>query len=552
MNLPVDKRLWGLAPFLVWPLAVAIALAFRVPLAIDETRYLSVAWEMYSGADWLVPHLNGLPYTHKPPLLFWLITLGWQVFGVNDWWPRLVPLLAGLAGMLVVRRLAQQLWPETEDLPAFAVILAGGMLAWTLLTGLIMFDLLLALWVLVGLSGLARAGAGDSRGWAIYGLGLGLGLLTKGPVALLHLLPAAALAPWWSRAARRNLSTWYARLAVWFVFGAAMVLAWVVPAALEGGEAYSRTLLWTQTANRIAGSFAHQRPWWWYLPLLPVMMLPWLAWRPALQGLRSAVQSGESGARFCIAWAAPPFVAFCFISGKQPQYLLPLLPAFALLAGRGLATSYAMSYRPARVLAVLPWLLVGLVMAAGTLLGGAWHRGWFEDVHVAWPIALLAVAVWAAAPARASLLEGAARVHVAAVLSLALLPAALLGSATGRPYAVGPTAHEVASLQDRGITVAYYGDYHGQLGFAGRLRRPLPELWDVAAIADLARRDPTALVLLESRDNPLGAGPQLPSSVTAYRTGFWSIWKATQLAAAPTILAEIRARGPQPGADRVE
>jgi 4-amino-4-deoxy-L-arabinose transferase-like glycosyltransferase len=124
-------RVWRYAPFLAWPVVAAITLAFRVPIAIDETRYLTVAWEMFSGGDWLVPHLNGEFYTHKPPLLFWLFGAGWTLFGVNEWWPRLVPLLAGLASWFVLWRLARRLWPQIEDVAAFAVILAGGTLLWS-------------------------------------------------------------------------------------------------------------------------------------------------------------------------------------------------------------------------------------------------------------------------------------------------------------------------------------------------------------------------------------------------------------------------------------
>ena len=97
----MSGRVWRYVPFIVWPAVTAIALLWRVPLAIDETRYLTVAWEMFSSGDWILPQLNGATYSHKPPLLFWLIALGWQGLGVNEWWPRLVPALTGLASWLV-------------------------------------------------------------------------------------------------------------------------------------------------------------------------------------------------------------------------------------------------------------------------------------------------------------------------------------------------------------------------------------------------------------------------------------------------------------------
>src|SRR5262247_2750100 len=72
-----------------WIIACALpflcALFIRGPIPIDETRYLSVAWEMWLRGDFALPMLNGVPYTHKPPVLFWLMHLGWSVFGVNAW-----------------------------------------------------------------------------------------------------------------------------------------------------------------------------------------------------------------------------------------------------------------------------------------------------------------------------------------------------------------------------------------------------------------------------------------------------------------------------------
>ena len=68
----------------MWLLLVGVTLKLRPLLPVDETRYLSVAWDMWQNDNFLVPHLNGAPYSHKPPLLFWLMHLGWSIFGVND------------------------------------------------------------------------------------------------------------------------------------------------------------------------------------------------------------------------------------------------------------------------------------------------------------------------------------------------------------------------------------------------------------------------------------------------------------------------------------
>src|SRR6185312_5505438 len=70
----------------LWAALVAVGLAARPPLPVDETRYLGVAWEMWQRGDFLVPHINGIAYHHKPPLLFWLMQAGWAVFGVSEIW----------------------------------------------------------------------------------------------------------------------------------------------------------------------------------------------------------------------------------------------------------------------------------------------------------------------------------------------------------------------------------------------------------------------------------------------------------------------------------
>src|SRR5690554_7503029 len=79
---------WGWLP--LYLLIVVIALLTRPLMPVDETRYVGVAWDMWQSGSWVVPLLNAEPYSHKPPLLFWLIHVGWALFGVNEITPRLV------------------------------------------------------------------------------------------------------------------------------------------------------------------------------------------------------------------------------------------------------------------------------------------------------------------------------------------------------------------------------------------------------------------------------------------------------------------------------
>ena len=107
-------------PVAVAILAVLAAAVFGIllrPLTpVDETRYLSVAWEMHQTGNWLVPSKNFAPYSDKPPLLFWAVNLVWLVTGVSEFAGRLVvPAFAGLAIWLCAR-LAEQLWPDESGI----------------------------------------------------------------------------------------------------------------------------------------------------------------------------------------------------------------------------------------------------------------------------------------------------------------------------------------------------------------------------------------------------------------------------------------------------
>ncbi len=111
-----EDRLNTYGWLVLWLTLLVAALICRPPMPIDETRYLSVAWEMWQKHQFLVPQSNGLPYSHKPPLLFWLIQVGWWFFGVNPWSARLTSPLFGLFAVLLAVRLTRMLWPERIEL----------------------------------------------------------------------------------------------------------------------------------------------------------------------------------------------------------------------------------------------------------------------------------------------------------------------------------------------------------------------------------------------------------------------------------------------------
>ncbi len=473
----------------------------RPILPIDETRYLAVAWEMWQRGDWLLPHLNGEPYSHKPPLLFWLIVGGWSLTGVNAWWPRVLVALFALGSLLLVMRLTRLLFPERPDAPGSAALVLASSFLWAYFATAIMFDLVLSFFVLVGCVGLALAWRkGGRSGWLLYALGLGGGLLTKGPVALLHLLPVALLAPVWAGVARPDWRSWYGGLPLALLGGVAMVLAWAVPAALAGGEAYREAIFWGQTAGRLNESFAHREPWWYYLAVLPVLLAPWWAW-PALWrgGLRTAW--GEPGVRFCLVQAGAALFVFSLVSGKQEQYLLPEILVLAVLGGAFVTRA---GEPPRRRDTAVPALV--LLAAVAALAPTA---GWLVARFVpAWSPEPLRLAGLLVALSGAWLLVRRPRRSETALQGVALAGgAAFAALAVGVAVAARPAfdleavATRLRMLEAQGLSLANEGKYHGQFHFPGRLQRPIEAVGGEEA-PEWLRTHPTGRMVVYYRTEP--------------------------------------------------
>lgn len=530
MNSQTYKTLAG--PALILALLTLVALAMRPLTPIDETRYVSVAWEMWLKNEYFVLFKNGETYSHKPPLLFWLYNAGWWAFGVNEWWPRLVSPLFSLGGLFLTLSIARRLWPDSLDTHRNALWILGASLLWMVFSTSAMFDVMLAFFVLLGMRGLLIA-AGESmkRGFAWLAIAIGFGVLAKGPVILLHLLPVAVLAPWWNPGI--NWKRWYGAILLAILAGAGIALAWAIPAALRGGEEYRNAIFWGQTANRMVDSFAHKRPIWWYLPLLPVLLFPWLVWPGLWSRLAAVKREGlDRGLRFCLAWVVPVFVAFSFISGKQIHYLVPLFPAFALFAGHVLTQGKAGALW-------LPVLLSAVGGAAMVYLAATelpknlkiWGQlPW-------WPgVVLLAVALAAIRLGKSENL----RLPVLASLGALLfaLVQCYVSPGAARNYDMHPLAQAIRQQQMQGVPVANLGKYHAQYQFAGRLEQPLTQLGLSDLYAWLQKNPQGAVVVY------VGGKQALPESIFSqpYRGETAVLLSADQIRRQPYLFEARKGR----------
>ncbi len=452
-----------------------IGLGTRPLLAIDETRYAAVALEMMQRGDWLVPHLNGETYSHKPPLLFWLVLLGWKVFGISATWARLVAPLGGVIALALTASLARLLWPHDARTRGWAPVLVAGAVLWASFGTLFMFDTLLACSALLGLIGIVSVVQHERRRGVFYlAAGITLGLLSKGPVILLHLLPVALAAPWWAtpRADRRWMP-WYGALLGAMLLGALGALVWAIPAGIAGGAAYQHAIFLGQTAGRVTSSFAHQRAFWWYMPLLPAALFPWCVWPESWRALGTLRASPrDAGVRFCVVWAAAGLAAFSLVSGKQIHYLLPLIPALALLLARGLSLREAAPLHR-------PWLVaIGISLISGAVIAAAVTTLfvrvlWWPHDAIQWWWALLPIGaailllVWQ----RGRSTRNAAVHAIAGAMTVLLCAIQLAAGRVGTlPYDTAPMAAAIRSALAAGHPVAMIGRYNGEYHFEARLR----------------------------------------------------------------------------------
>ncbi|HEV2539445.1 MAG TPA: glycosyltransferase family 39 protein [Frateuria sp.] len=512
--------------------ALVLPAFFLPPVPIDETRYLAVAWTMHAGGHWLVPWLDGAPYPDKPPLLFWLINLAWQVTGVHAWSARLLEVLLALATLPPLRGLAFALSADARTATK-ATWLWLGCVAFAGFAGAVMFDLLLTLCVLSAWLGGVWLARGRVRSGTVWlALGLGLGILAKGPVSLLVGGLPALLAPWWHPAVRARLGRHYLALLLALVGAAVLALAWALPAARAGGKAYADAIFLKQTAGRVAESFAHDRGPAWYLPIVPLLMLPWTF------GLGRGAPAGDAAAapahrlldRFALATTLPAFLVFCLISGKQPHYLLPLLPALALPAGARLATGRwrVVGWRVGLVLLVIA---VGFAVALARLAPQA--------SVMAYACLGGAALLGAALLARGRRPTAAATAAVATLVLVALAKAAfVLG--LGPRYAVQAAAARVASAQRAGIPLLHAGQQQGLYTFAGRLTAPIPTARSQAQVAAWATAHPDGWVISSYRHYDYAAKPLYQQPFLGRRL---AIWHAADVAAQ----AAAKARTGKPG-----
>ena len=332
---PWADVLWLLALAL---LLIATGIGLRDPWPADEPRFALVARDMVATGDWLLPRVGGQPYADKPPLFFWLIAVGLQLTHSLRVAFLLPSFLAGFGCGVLVYDLGRRLWNRETGFAGALALLFTVQFVWQARQAQI--DATLCFWTTLGLYGLLRhlllgpAWRWYTIGWAAAGLGV----ITKGVgfLPLLVLLPFAVLRneKWQPRKAPGGGARWLLGPVAFL----AAVSIWLVPMLLAANNdpslaAYRDEILFNQTVKRYGNAWHHREPFWYFLvDVIPGLWLPLTLLIPWLfSHWRSALRSFDLRIALLAAWVVLVVLFFTLSTGKRGVYVLPAVPAFALL-----------------------------------------------------------------------------------------------------------------------------------------------------------------------------------------------------------------------------
>jgi 4-amino-4-deoxy-L-arabinose transferase-like glycosyltransferase len=289
---------------------------------------------MAASGDWLTPRLNGVAHYDKPPLAYWSTAVGIRALGVNEWGARMG---AALAGVLLLGTTASIAAAAGAGALLAPLVLASAALFF-ILSRLLATDVFLAA-VVAAFYAAYMARERRSALW-IY-IALGAGFLAKGPVVLAHTALPLVLAALWKRDARiiaplRSVRGWLLFLAMalpWY-----LIVAAETPGLLQWLLHNELWLRYTSTVHHRSG------PPWYFVAVVLAGMAPWTL--ATIEGLWRTVRSVSREATadaILMSWAVVPVLFFSMSGSKLPAYILPEIPAFAILAARALTRPGALA-----------------------------------------------------------------------------------------------------------------------------------------------------------------------------------------------------------------
>lgn len=355
-----------------------------------EGRECLVIQEMVRSNEWVLPLRNGEDVPHKPPLMHWIGALTAKVRGdgVDEWTVRFPSAAASLASLLLLFQMARREREGDYALVAALVLLTCESFtrqardAWV--------DATLSFCILSAIYFFRRMEReGVWCGWRSYAFysSIGLAVLSKGPIGAI--LPAMAIAAYLAATGRRHVLVHLVRPGA-MALGVAIPLSWYAAAWTKGGELFLTTHLIRENLLHFFRGQEGARPFYFFIPALIHEAAPWsllfpfAAWRAWKARCEPTVET------LGLWWWLTAFVFFSLSAGKRRVYLLPTMPAIALMTARWLS-----GLRPWQPMAKKTRIGLAALISAAAFVAFAWLwgvlNGWLPGIEF---IRLFGEAAW--------------------------------------------------------------------------------------------------------------------------------------------------------------
>ena len=501
------KRRAVVTLFLLSSLTFLLGLGTQAITDSDEAFYAEAAREMVEGNDWITPHFNYEERWQKPILYYWFTAAAFGGTTVTEFMARFGSALSGIGIVLLTWGAARRL-TANDSAAWIAGAIAATCFGYFMMARAALPDLPLALFMTATIwcatVAIDPTESAPAAWAALAGLAAGLGFLAKGPLALV--IPAIVLAPiWWRERQRVVVRPSHVGLA--FVLFAIAGLPWYVAMFARHGGAYLQSFFVADNLERFATTrFNDVRAVWYYVPILLGGLLPWtmfllvLPWRPLRAILRRRRRLSDQEWRLLI-WAIVPLLFFTVSVGKQPRYILPVLPPVAMMLGLGMANRIdAASDRAAARELTIATALTAVLFVVMTLLVYR-SRVLFISVYpeLTWAgivlVSISAIALAATAASRAWRRVPAVLAISAVVLLLTVQFGAFAGK---RPEAVEEIAAMIHANRLGGEPVGEYETFVRNLPFYTRLQQM--EIYDDAGAVSFLKSDQRVFLVLHQPD----------------------------------------------------